>query len=309
MIACPVGGGTGPDEADVAWSGSITKARARLGVEPLRLLFARVAGPVAQPGMPGCFWHGLRLTAIDRSTLDVPNSAENRAQFDGPRVRTWLFWPSGCARSPPCSPPDAATDANTILTVLCDRGSMLVSLSGNRWIALLAVSSACLLGGCSGGDTNEAPVATLASGKAPQSAAATNVDDQRPLVRLDATDDEKDRLYGVWERCLAANYGPGFPGMKEVSVAAMKEQDAKAMSVTKACRAQEPEEETARLRRTDLTEFKDNQREFYKCAEDAGYKLTPPDPETGEFGLTEIGPNGDFGSPKILACQREAFAD
>ena len=74
----------GPDEADVAWSGSITKARARLGVEPLRLLFARVASPVAQPGMPGCFWRGLRLTAIDGSTLDVPNSPANRAEFDGP---------------------------------------------------------------------------------------------------------------------------------------------------------------------------------------------------------------------------------
>ena len=68
----------------MAWSGSITKARARLGVEPLRLLFARVAGPVAQPGMPGCFWRGLRLTAIDGSTLDVPNSPQNRAEFDGP---------------------------------------------------------------------------------------------------------------------------------------------------------------------------------------------------------------------------------
>lgn len=76
--------GAGPDEADVAWSGSITKARVRLGVEPLRLLFGRVAGPVATDGTPGCFWRGLRLTAIDGSTLDVPNSPENRAAFDGP---------------------------------------------------------------------------------------------------------------------------------------------------------------------------------------------------------------------------------
>src|SRR3954470_13758917 len=37
--------GAGPDEADVAWSGSITKARVRLGAEPMRLLFGRVAGP------------------------------------------------------------------------------------------------------------------------------------------------------------------------------------------------------------------------------------------------------------------------
>jgi hypothetical protein len=34
--------------------------------------------------MPGCFWRGLRLTAIDGSALDVPNSPENRAEFDGP---------------------------------------------------------------------------------------------------------------------------------------------------------------------------------------------------------------------------------
>lgn len=78
------GAGGGPVEADVAWSGSITKARARLGVEPLRLLFARVAGPVAAPGTPGCFWRGLRLTAIDGSSLDVPDSAANRQAFDGP---------------------------------------------------------------------------------------------------------------------------------------------------------------------------------------------------------------------------------
>jgi Insertion element 4 transposase N-terminal/Transposase DDE domain len=76
--------GTGPGEADVAWSGSITKARARLGAEPLRLLFDRVAGPVALAGMPGCFWRGLRLTAIDGSCLDVPDSLANRAAFDGP---------------------------------------------------------------------------------------------------------------------------------------------------------------------------------------------------------------------------------
>jgi len=76
--------GDGPDEADVAWSGSITKARARLGPDVLRLMFARVAGPTGSPGMPGCFWRGRRLTVIDGSTLDVPDSDGNRAVFDGP---------------------------------------------------------------------------------------------------------------------------------------------------------------------------------------------------------------------------------
>jgi hypothetical protein len=78
------GGPGGPDEADVAWSGSITKARARLGPDPLRLLFARVAGPTGSPEMPGCFWRGWRLSVIDGSTMDVADSKENRAAFDGP---------------------------------------------------------------------------------------------------------------------------------------------------------------------------------------------------------------------------------
>jgi hypothetical protein len=74
----------GLDEADVAWSGSITKARARLGPESLRLLFSRVAGPVGSPETLGCCWRGLRLTVIDGSTMDVPDSQANRDAFDGP---------------------------------------------------------------------------------------------------------------------------------------------------------------------------------------------------------------------------------
>jgi Insertion element 4 transposase N-terminal/Transposase DDE domain len=77
-------GGDGPDEADVAWSGSITKARTRLGKDAPRLLFARVAGPVGSPDLPGCFWRGLRLTVVDGSTMDVPDSKANRDAFDGP---------------------------------------------------------------------------------------------------------------------------------------------------------------------------------------------------------------------------------
>src|SRR6266540_3178809 len=68
----------------LAWSGSITKARVRLGPDAPRLLFARVAGPVGSPDMPGCFWRGLRLTVIDGSTMDVPDSPANRVAFDGP---------------------------------------------------------------------------------------------------------------------------------------------------------------------------------------------------------------------------------
>jgi hypothetical protein len=77
-------GDDGLDEADVAWSGSIAKARARLGPDAPRLLFSRVAGPVGSPEMPGCFWRGLRLTVVDGSTMDVADSKANRDAFDGP---------------------------------------------------------------------------------------------------------------------------------------------------------------------------------------------------------------------------------
>lgn len=69
---------------EVPWSGSITKARQRLGPEPLEQMFARVAGPVGAGEAPGVFWRGLRLTAIDGSTLDVPDAPGNREVFGGP---------------------------------------------------------------------------------------------------------------------------------------------------------------------------------------------------------------------------------
>ena len=53
----------GPDEADVAWSGSITKARARLGVQPLRLLFRPGCRPGRAAGHAGVF---LAWAAVDR---------------------------------------------------------------------------------------------------------------------------------------------------------------------------------------------------------------------------------------------------
>ena len=65
-------------------TGSITKARARLGQAPLRLLFERVAGPVGTAGMAGVFWRGLRLMSLDGTSVEVPGSAANSAAFGRP---------------------------------------------------------------------------------------------------------------------------------------------------------------------------------------------------------------------------------
>jgi hypothetical protein len=63
---------------------ALSQARRRLGPRALFLLFRQVAGPVAPAGLPGAFLCGLRLMAIDGSTLDVPDTPENREAFGRP---------------------------------------------------------------------------------------------------------------------------------------------------------------------------------------------------------------------------------
>ena len=61
--------------------GAISRARTRLGAEPLRELFNRAAVPVARPGAASAFIAGRRVVAIDGVVLDVPDTAENAAEF------------------------------------------------------------------------------------------------------------------------------------------------------------------------------------------------------------------------------------
>ena len=63
---------------------AVSQARQRLGPRPLFLLFRRLAGPVAEDGLPGAFLFGLRLMAIDGSTLDLPDTPENAQTFGRP---------------------------------------------------------------------------------------------------------------------------------------------------------------------------------------------------------------------------------
>jgi Insertion element 4 transposase N-terminal/Transposase DDE domain len=69
------------DSWHVPSTSAITQARQRLGVEPLRELFARVAVPVAGYGTKGAWLRSRRLMAIDGFVLDVPDTDENVAAF------------------------------------------------------------------------------------------------------------------------------------------------------------------------------------------------------------------------------------
>jgi len=71
---------------DTAWqvptASALCQARQRLGEEPLRALFDRVAQPMLPTGGGGRGWYaGLRVMALDGLFLDVPDTAENVAAF------------------------------------------------------------------------------------------------------------------------------------------------------------------------------------------------------------------------------------
>ena len=65
---------------------AIFQARARLGFEPLRELFRRVARPLAGAGAPGAWLAGRRLVAIDGMCIDLADTDDNATFFGRPGV-------------------------------------------------------------------------------------------------------------------------------------------------------------------------------------------------------------------------------
>lgn len=65
---------------------AIFQARERLGAEPVKALFDRVARPLAAESTPGSWLAGRRMVAIDGTTLDVADTAVNDEFFGRPGV-------------------------------------------------------------------------------------------------------------------------------------------------------------------------------------------------------------------------------
>jgi len=63
---------------------SLSRARTRLGADPLHMLFDEVAGPVGADDAAGVFCCGLRVVSVDGSSTDVPNTPENDEHFGRP---------------------------------------------------------------------------------------------------------------------------------------------------------------------------------------------------------------------------------
>ena len=65
----------------VSSKAALSKARQRLGEQPVRLLFERLAQPLNNPALKGCCWRGHNVVVLDGSTLALQDTASNDAHF------------------------------------------------------------------------------------------------------------------------------------------------------------------------------------------------------------------------------------
>jgi hypothetical protein len=75
----------GDEAEDTPHRSSLCKGRQRLGIAPVRLLFERLAAPLAKPHTPGAFYRNLRLMAMDGTVFNVPDSDANAKAFGYPK--------------------------------------------------------------------------------------------------------------------------------------------------------------------------------------------------------------------------------
>jgi len=68
----------------VAGKSGISQARSRLGAEPLRSLYGRLVGPIAEKRTRGAWYRDWRLVSLDGSSLDVADTEENEEAFGRP---------------------------------------------------------------------------------------------------------------------------------------------------------------------------------------------------------------------------------
>jgi len=87
--AAALGGAAGaaPGRWRLPSTAAIVRARRRAGVRLFRELFHALAGPLAAPATPGAFLGGLRLMAVDGTTLDVADTPANARAFGRPTTR------------------------------------------------------------------------------------------------------------------------------------------------------------------------------------------------------------------------------
>jgi hypothetical protein len=172
--------------------------------------------------------------------------------------------------------------------------------------AIPVTTSALVLAGCSGGSSTggasggPASVASIPNQKSSPSTAPPQA--ERPLVRMDTSPTEEERLVNLWLKCLDQHGSPKKRDLQRRKPTAAEQ--ARADAAEAACASKEPEYYTDRLKRTDPAAYADSTRKKVRCMKSHGLKIEV-DPD-GTWGYTD--PARDMGSPFVDECERKAFA-
>jgi Insertion element 4 transposase N-terminal len=146
----------------VPTTSAISQARARLGEAPLKLLFARIAVPMARPGTRGAWFHGLRVMAIDGLVLDVADTPDNDEEFGRsgndtapspfPQVRLVALGECGTHAAVDAALGPVTTGEKTLTTELIARFApgMLVLADRNLCATRRSIAFPAQLGGIGG---------------------------------------------------------------------------------------------------------------------------------------------------------------
>jgi hypothetical protein len=178
------------------------------------------------------------------------------------------------------------------------------STSATWFTGALITASAVLIADCSGpsapsADPAGASIASVprTSGpSAPGAAATTSAARDRPLIRLDTTPEEVDRMYAGYEKCLADH---GMPSKAEQAKTKTLRDYPEAIA---ACAAKQPEDYQEREKRENPAAFQDHQREQIRCMREHGLAI-----ETMPEGWGYTDPARDMGSAWDDKCERQAF--
>jgi hypothetical protein len=171
-----------------------------------------------------------------------------------------------------------------------------------RFAIVTAVVSVGMLTACADkseptGGGKQPDIATIA-GKGPATSAPSAAG-ERPLLRPDASAEEKERLYQLWEDCRKAN------GAKMMTVDGREIVDKRAPESEQAsekCANKFPEEIWQRAERTDPL-YEDKLRAWVKCVQSHGIKAKAD----GRFLSYEEGLPSDAQQTFVDQCQSDAF--
>jgi hypothetical protein len=71
----------GSGEFRLSGKGALSRARQKLGEQPVRRIFEQLVRPMKQPELQGCYWKGMHVVAFDGSTLALQDTRSNDEAF------------------------------------------------------------------------------------------------------------------------------------------------------------------------------------------------------------------------------------